>query len=52
MNEAIEKEQKKLADNLKNSTEEQFEKKGFALLCWLKGYECGFESAKEKRKQK
>lgn len=52
MNEAIKNEQKKLADNLKNSTPEQIEKKGFALLCWLKGYECGYESAKEKRNKK
>jgi len=52
MDNSIKKEQKKLADNLKNSSKEQIEKKGFALLCWLKGYEVGYESAKEKRETK
>ena len=52
MDEAIRNEQKKLADNLKESSAEEFEKKGFALLCWLKGYEVGVESAKGKRGSK
>ena len=52
MDEAIKKEQEKLAENLKNMSAEDMEKKGFALLCWLKGYEVGYESAKEKHDAK
>ena len=52
MDESIKKEQKKLADNLANSTAKEIEKKGFALLCWLQGYQTGYESCKDRREQK
>lgn len=46
MEEAIKNEQKKLADHFKglNSMEAR-ERQGFALMCYLQGYEAGYQSA-------
>lgn len=52
MNEAIKQEQEKFADNFKNISAEKVEEKSLALLCWLQGYEAGYQSAKNRRDNK
>lgn len=47
MNKEIEKEQKKLAEHLKKLPIEEREKQGLGLMCWLQGYEVGYQSAKQ-----
>ena len=49
MNEAIRNEQKKFADQLKNLSQEDFEKKSLMLACWLQGYQIGYQSAIQNR---
>lgn len=50
MNEAIKNEQDKLAQHLKKLSAEEREKQGFGLMCWLQGYEVGYQSGASKKK--
>ena len=45
MNEMIKEEQKKLASHLDGLSGEERKKQGFALMCYLQGYEAGYQSA-------
>ena len=47
MNKDIEIEQKKLAEHMKGLSNEERQKQGVALMCWLQGYEVGYQSAKQ-----
>ena len=47
MNKEIENEQKKLAEHFKKLPIEEREKQGLGLMCWLQGYEVGYQSAKQ-----
>ena len=47
MDEAIRNEQEKLANHLKGLSAEEREKQGFALMCYIQGYEAGYQSAKQ-----
>ena len=47
MNKEIENEQNQIADHFKSLPIEEREKQGFALMCWLQGYEAGYQSAKQ-----
>lgn len=52
MNDSIKKEQKKLAEHMKNLSAKERQKQGFAMMCWLQGYETGYESAKQQENDK
>ena len=52
MNDAIKKEQKKLAEHMKCLSVEERKRQGYALMCWLQGFEAGIESAKQKQEAK
>ena len=47
MDKAIESEQIKLAEHFKKLPIEEKAKQGLALMCWLQGYETGYQSAKQ-----
>ena len=51
MDKAIENEQMKLAEHMKNLSVEEREKQGFALMCWLQGYEAGYQSVKQSEQE-
>lgn len=45
MDDAIRNEQQKLADHLKSLPREELEKQGMGIMCWLQGYQVGYNSA-------
>ena len=52
MNETIKLEQQKLAQHMSNLSIEEREKQGFALMCYLQGYEAGYQSAIQNEKKR
>ena len=53
MNKEIEQEQIKLAEHFRKLSIEERQKQGLALMCWLQGYETGYQSAtQEEYKEK
>ena len=52
MNEEIKAEQKELAEQLSNLSDDVFEKKSMALLSYLQGFEVGYQSAMKERENK
>ena len=50
MDKNIAKEQKKLAEHLKNLSADERQRQGFGMMCWLQGYEVGYQSAKSREK--
>lgn len=50
MNTEIEKEQIKLAKHFSGLPIEEKQKQGLALMCWLQGYETGYQSAKQEER--
>ncbi len=52
MDEAIKKEQEKLANHMKKLSSEERQKQGFGLMCWLQGYEVGYQSAQNEKETK
>lgn len=52
MDEEIKKEQEKLAEHLKKLPREELERQGMGIMCWLQGYEVGFQSASNKKEDK
>ena len=47
MDKSIEKEQIKLAEHFSKLSFEERQKQGFALMCWMQGYEAGYQTAKQ-----
>ena len=52
MDNEIKNEQLKLANHFSKLTIDEKEKQGLALMCWLQGYEAGFQSAKQEELKK
>ena len=51
MDESIKSEQEKLANYLNGLSAEEMEKRDFGVMCWLQGYEVGYQSAMEKKSE-
>ena len=51
MDNEIRKEQMKLAEHFKGLPMDEKQKQGFALMCWLQGYEAGYQSAKQEEQK-
>lgn len=52
MDESIKKEQEKLANHLKNLSPEARQKEGMAIMCYMQGYEVGYQTAMEEKCKK
>ena len=51
MDDMIREEQLKLANHFKGLSADERQKQGFALMCYLQGYEAGYQSALQSEKK-